>query len=270
MFLVSAGESYRFSAEDGIQVRPGHQPDFARLIEDLRIEGERPLGVVHLWSLDACGADETTTATLQRDAEMGCGSVLHLVRTLADQAGIESSPLAGHSWGAVDRVGIGVPDLQSSPPSGVSVESSHWSIRSSRPGWSICPSAAPAAEMAGTLRAEISSGSVEDQVAYRAGERSVARLVRTARHRSRASLQVRRRGVLPDHGWIGRLGSARCPLVGRAGGQASGPYRSAGIARRRREREALISTLMRPVDWPESARWRSRGQRSGGLGRCRE
>jgi acyl transferase domain-containing protein/acyl carrier protein len=200
--LVSAGNTYRFSADEGIQVRPEDLSDFVRLIADLRLGDEARLGIVHLWSLDACAVEDTTTETLRRDAERGCGSVLHLVRALADSPAAESrlwlvtrraqtvepepgSPIQTTLWGLGRVVALEHPEL--------------------RTRLVDLPTAGSAPEMAATLRTEIFSRSAEDQVAYRAGERSVARLVRTAMPESRP-LAVRAEASYLITGGLGGLG----------------------------------------------------------------
>lgn len=44
------------------------------------IERELPQRILHLWSLDATAPEETTLESLQRDQELVCGSALHLIQ----------------------------------------------------------------------------------------------------------------------------------------------------------------------------------------------
>ncbi|HEU4713548.1 MAG TPA: type I polyketide synthase [Pyrinomonadaceae bacterium] len=63
----------RQRGEDCVQVFAGSE-DFGRLFEDI---GEGPLGIVHLWSLDA-------TDDLDEARKLTCGSLLQLVQSLSE------------------------------------------------------------------------------------------------------------------------------------------------------------------------------------------
>nr|VFJ72078.1 MAG: Acyl transferase domain-containing protein [Candidatus Kentron sp. FW] len=161
--------------EDNVyHLDPAEPADFERLLKNAFQKEISPLkGIIHLWSLDAPDTDELTAEALSQAQILSCGSVLHLVQAAighkqsarlwlvtrnAVSVGQESDSLAvaqAPLWGLGKVIAQEHPDL--------------WGGMIDDP-------------TAGELLTEIGIGSDEgneDQVAYRDGQRYVARLVRS-------------------------------------------------------------------------------------------
>lgn len=181
--LVSRGESYEHTDGEHFRIRPEQPEDLRRLFE-ATLASDQPVcrGIVHLWSLDAPGPEETTVASLNAAQSLGCGSVLLLVQELArtesrdlprlwlvtqgaQAAGEEPAPLAvaqSPLWGLGRVVAQEHPMLWGGL---VDLE----------------PTASPRDAVAWQLWEEISTPDGEDQLAFRQGRRYVARLARRRR-----------------------------------------------------------------------------------------
>ncbi len=81
--LVSPGAAYRRIAADHVEIRPAHIADVQQLIDETPTDGEPCRGAVHLWSLDAPSASETTSSTLETAQRLGSVSALYLAQVLA-------------------------------------------------------------------------------------------------------------------------------------------------------------------------------------------
>jgi acyl transferase domain-containing protein len=188
--LAYAGENW--GQQDGAWIlNPANPDDFKRLLAEIAPTG--PLqGVVHLWGLDAATADALTDSELQTAQCLGCASTLHLLQALrqrmlqprlwfatsgavavADAAtGVAQSPL----WGLARVVALETPHL--------------WGgILDLDPQTAF---ADPDARMdaAGILLTELWDAQGEDQLAFRAGRRYVARLAHGAVDFSLAQTQA--------------------------------------------------------------------------------
>ena len=169
-----------------------------------------PVGVVHLWSLDAPPLDAGPDDTLERATRLGVGSLLQLAQAItahpaavgkltvvtrgAQRAGGESAvePSQAPTWGLV-RV-----------------------VRSEHPSLAIAcvdldPD--PSADEIALLAVEALSKDREDEVAFRAGERRVSRLVSRSAVTQPASsaepaadaavrLEIPTRGTLENLRWV--------------------------------------------------------------------
>ncbi|NIO82504.1 MAG: SDR family NAD(P)-dependent oxidoreductase [Candidatus Aminicenantes bacterium] len=92
--MVFPGETYEISKQEHFKIDPTQPEDFHRLLKEAYGDGQRQLPchrVVHLWSLDAVGWEETTVSSLKAAQVLGSGSVLHLVQALA-AAGLPGFP----------------------------------------------------------------------------------------------------------------------------------------------------------------------------------
>jgi acyl transferase domain-containing protein/acyl carrier protein len=183
----------------GLGVAPDDQGQLRRLLRETG--GCR--GVLHLWSLDD-GAAIASGQALARSQDGGCLSVLHLVQGLVGQqrrgfprlwlvtrgaqpAGPAAAPIAPtHAplWGLGRVIALEHPELRC-----VRVD--------------LDP-AAPAGEVE-ALVAELGAAA-EDQVAFRAGRRYVARLIRSAGGAPRPPTRVRADGAYLVTGGLGGLG----------------------------------------------------------------
>lgn len=82
--LISPGEEYAIGGPGHFRVNPTSLEDLQTLLQDAIPPHLPPCrGMVHLWSLDATAADDTTEDVLQVAQERGYGHVLLLVQALA-------------------------------------------------------------------------------------------------------------------------------------------------------------------------------------------
>lgn len=174
-FLVYPGDSYQVKQPGTWSVNPSNPGDFKRLFQEVVEINNLPLrGVVHLWSLEAGLTSELTIPLLEKIQVLGCGSTLHLVQALADR--FASPRLWLVTRGAVPAVS----SLQAA------AQASLWGlgkvIALEHPKlWGGLLDLAPDAptDEAVNLLAEIWDSQGEDQIAFREGQRYVARLIRS-------------------------------------------------------------------------------------------
>jgi NAD(P)-dependent dehydrogenase (short-subunit alcohol dehydrogenase family)/acyl carrier protein len=206
--LVSHGESYEHTDSEHFRLRADRLEDIRQLFEAALVS-DQPFcrGVVHLWSLDVSLPEETTVASLNTAQTLGCGSVLQLVQELArtesrdlprlwlvtrgaQAAGEEPSPLAvaqSPLWG----LGRVIAQEHSTLWGGLVDLEPRTSLR----------------DAAHQLWEEISSPAGEDQLAFRQGQRYVARLVRKRQSaRQGPPLKWRPDGSYLISGGLGDLG----------------------------------------------------------------
>jgi natural product biosynthesis luciferase-like monooxygenase protein len=177
-FLVSPAESYEASGHQ-IRINPNNLGEMQQLLEHITEQETLSYGgVIHLWSLDASPPEENGIASLEAAQALGTGSVLNLIQALvntknakmprlwlvtrgAQPAGSESTPLAvaqSPLWGLGRTCAIEHPEL-----------------------WGGIVDLDPQAtvdEAASQLLSAIHGQDKEDQIAFRQGQRYVARLVR--------------------------------------------------------------------------------------------
>jgi malonyl CoA-acyl carrier protein transacylase len=187
--LVYAGENYQVKAPGTWQLNPLRPEDFARLFQEVADTSKPPLkGIVHLWSLDAELATELNVSALDRAQAIACGSSLHLVQAIVNHIQSDFPPL----W----LVTKGTVPINSSLP-GVA-QASLWGlgkvIAIEHPelwGGQIDLDCDAPSEEVGNLLTEIWDSQGEDRIAFRSGQRYVARLVRNqAPEVSSVSLQA--------------------------------------------------------------------------------
>jgi acyl transferase domain-containing protein/acyl carrier protein len=177
-------------------------PQLDRIFRDeWKSNGAPRRGVVHLWSLDAPAAEETTLASLDAAHALGCVSALHLVRALVASGGprlwlvtrgaqaVGGSPLPvalaqAPLWGFGRVLALEQPEC--------------WG------GLVDLDPRAPADEAQRLLEA-ITEPDGEDQVAFRGEQRRVARLVRDPLKHG-ASAQLSGGGTYLVTGGLGGLG----------------------------------------------------------------
>ena len=194
-----AGESSREDKQknNAWYIDPSDPSHFERLFTDAFQEETPPLqGIIHLWSLDATEPHELTTETLGQAQILGCGSVLHLLRTLS-WVRTKQNRIAESStklW-LVSRNAVGLERMQAqSPDSSRQDSSTRDSLAIAQaPLWGLGKVIAlehaelwggmidnpEVADVLVEIGAAIVSGEKEDQVAYRDGQRYVARLVKS-------------------------------------------------------------------------------------------
>lgn len=169
--LVWPGERFEHCKQDQIRMRPGNAMDMAAIFTGLT--GQTTHGVIHLWNLDS-------ESTSPLDQELGCISILHLVQSL----GQPTPRLWLVTQGARQVLGRGL-----AQPEQVQ-QATAWGlgrvIAQEHPGLHcVCldldPDAQPdnaAQQLLQELDPEKGSvQQIEDQVAWRADERYVARML---------------------------------------------------------------------------------------------
>ncbi|NEQ95269.1 MAG: type I polyketide synthase [Cyanothece sp. SIO2G6] len=186
-------------------------------------------GVIHLWSLDAAPVSATTSETLKRDQFRSCGTVLHLVQTLAQQQGAPLTPrlyLISQNAQPV-YLDSGSPPLALAQSSlwglGRSIALEHPELRSKLidlPSIDLNVSSAAklaiVADLAAQLLRELKNTDLENQVVLGRNQRYLARLVPTSeiqsqdqfqdQNQARQSLSIREDGAYLITGGLGALG----------------------------------------------------------------
>ncbi|MDQ2873908.1 MAG: SDR family NAD(P)-dependent oxidoreductase [Actinomycetota bacterium] len=209
--IVERGVRYQHEASRAtFHLDPARPEHFTRM---LAADGGGYYGVIYLWALDATPAEHTTAESLSADEALACGGALHLAQALVRQPWAPSARL----W-LLTR-GAQAPPLSAAPPA--PAQAPLWGLgRTLRTEHPDLPCVlvdldnSTASDDARILLAEADAarrGSHEDQVAFRRGERFVARLTRSA-PRSGAepalSLAESRQGirlVVPEHATLDAL-----------------------------------------------------------------
>ncbi|RKZ75434.1 MAG: short-chain dehydrogenase, partial [Candidatus Parabeggiatoa sp. nov. 1] len=148
--------------------------DFERLFNQLKISELGISNLIHLWSLDAALSEELSLPALEQAQHLSCGSVLHLVQTLSQHKQSVLPRLWLVTRGAVP-IGQHPLSIAQSPLWGlgkvVALEYPEF--------WGGLLDMSPDAteDEALMLLAEIQDSQGEDQIAFRDGQRYVARLV---------------------------------------------------------------------------------------------
>jgi acyl transferase domain-containing protein len=228
--LVVAGPTYETAGDGSIRIDPGQPDHFRRLFrETLSAAGTTPVGVVHLWSMDAPPPDTIDLSNLDAARVVGCGSVLDLVQALLGVDGHERTRLHLVTRGAQPAGEPAPLALAQSPVWGLGrvVALEHPEIW----GGLIDLDPAPIAGEAERLLAAIEEAQGEDQMALRGEARLAARLVRKAvpaGHALRASAEATYlvTGGLGGLGlnvarWLVERGARHVALVGRSSPSAS-------------------------------------------------
>nr|VFK14084.1 MAG: Ketoacyl-synthetase C-terminal extension [Candidatus Kentron sp. LPFa] len=210
--LVYPGKTYEKKGGNAWYVDPTEPNDFERLFTDAFQEETPPLqGIVHLWCLDAPDTAELTTEKLAQAQLLGCGSVLHLL-----QAQIKQKQPAGlwpKLW-LITRNAVSVGRKQDALSTDTPSNERREDIDLTADNGSTLPRTAPLAvaqaplwglgkviaqehperwgamidnpepadllvELGAGVTFEEGSEEREDQVAYRDGQRYVARLVKS-------------------------------------------------------------------------------------------
>ncbi|TGO03759.1 hypothetical protein PN36_00390 [Candidatus Thiomargarita nelsonii] len=162
--------------EHCVQLYAKTSVDFEPILKTLLQTEPFSLGIIHLWSLDVAGSEELTLSAIEQAQRLGCESVLHLVQTLSRH---EVSP---RLW----LVTQGAVPVEKSPLN--VAQSPLWGlgkvIALEHPDWwggmlDLAPEMP--LDAAKSLLTEIQNSQGEDQVAFRNGQRYVARLVRYRR-----------------------------------------------------------------------------------------
>jgi acyl transferase domain-containing protein/acyl carrier protein len=171
--------------------------------------GDGPVGIVHLWSLDAPGLEETSSAALEDIEKMGTGSVLHLIQALVTaQAKVARLLLVTRGAQRVATESVVAPTHASVWGLGRVTRSEHPELHCASvdldPGWT--------ADEIDALATELLGADGEDEVALRVDGRFVARLVQRDAAAAGATgrpgideaarLEIGTRGILDNLRWM--------------------------------------------------------------------
>lgn len=177
--LIFPGETYARLAPGHYTLNIGRPEDYRRLIEEMFVPDlPRCAGIVHLWSLDARPSEELTSAVLRDEQERITCSVLHLVQALGQR---DNLPRLWLTTSGGQPVGLEEAPLSlaQSPLWGMGrvLYEEHLSLRGALVDLDPSESLDDAVAQ---LWQEISyadeGNQEENQVAYRSGQRFVARL----------------------------------------------------------------------------------------------
>ncbi|GET38066.1 beta-ketoacyl synthase [Microseira wollei NIES-4236] len=203
--LVYAGDTYQTQETGTWSIKPFSAADFERLFPEALATIAQPLqGVIHLWSLDAKSTDELKISALEQAQILGVVSVLHLINKLDKH--ICNYQFSPRLWlvtqGAV-TVGSSVPKVAQAPLWGlgkvVALEYPElW-------GGTIDLDNQITEDETTNLLAEIAYSPGEDHLAFRDGQRYVARLVRKQLPESQ-KLTFQSDGTYLITGGLGALG----------------------------------------------------------------
>lgn len=203
-FLVFPDEDYEVS-QDGWRLNPSRAEDWQQLCEAVVRTEQAPLrGVVNLWGLDNPLPEAMSLSALNAAQTHGCQSVLQLIQGLG--------PALGSSSGKLWLVTRGTQPVET--PTAAVAYSTLWGlgrvVALEHPelwGGLIDLEASPARDEASMLLEEILNPEEEDHLAFRGGQRYVARLVR---HRLLGKpakpLSLDREGTYLITGGLGGLG----------------------------------------------------------------
>ena len=198
------GEAYERVGEDQYCIRPDHADDLRQLVSALLSTGQAAWrGAVHLWSLDAPAL--TGRESLDIAQTLNTVSVLHLIQTLA--------PI---EWQEFPRIWLITRSAQSIGASPVALaQTPVWGLGRTLAlehselwgGLIDLDAAATPGEAANDLLSEIVDRSHEDQIAFRGGQRYVARLAHHARLAANApAFQLQAEASYLITGGLGGLG----------------------------------------------------------------
>ncbi|MEW5861240.1 MAG: SDR family NAD(P)-dependent oxidoreductase, partial [Cyanobacteriota bacterium] len=205
--LVYPGDTYQAQASGTWSINPSNPADFDRLFQDSLLMSDawatphftngssssatlnnnhRPLqGVIHLWSLETRLASELTIPALEQAQTLGVGSVLHLLQALvkhnephsvAKDASVQTSPRLWFVTQGAVPVDASLLGVAQTPLWGLGkvVALEHPELWG---GMLDVDPETPAEDEAIKLLAEIEDSQGEDHLAFRDGQRYVARLV---------------------------------------------------------------------------------------------
>ncbi len=198
ILVVRPGPEFAKAGDGAFRLDPARPDDFRRLVREASVES-RLEGVVHLWNLGALSGEDGSA--LRRATALGCGSLLHLAQALAELRQTDSPRLWVVTRGAQAVAGSPAgPGLAQAPTWGLArtLAAEHPELQPA----CVDLDAGAGGEASEPLRAEIEAGSSEDQVAYRAGRRYVARLVHRpssiAADGQPLELEIATRGILDE------------------------------------------------------------------------
>jgi acyl transferase domain-containing protein/acyl carrier protein len=177
---VVRGDTFRCQEASLFSLNPNDPADFDRLFRKSGVHNTPFTDIVHLWSLDEEPLVEDGAIGFEHRHQLGCGSVLHLVRALA-ACGWKAQP---RLW-LVTRNAVPVNSkrrpvaLEQSPVSGLArvIALEHPELRCV----SVDLDSSNGSDDTQALLRELTNPTTENQIVFRDGQRYLARLARVAR-----------------------------------------------------------------------------------------
>jgi NAD(P)-dependent dehydrogenase (short-subunit alcohol dehydrogenase family)/acyl carrier protein len=180
-FEVVPGKNFQVLGNRQYQVNPTHPEDLQRVVRLVQEADKTPLrGVVHLWSLDTTPVEQTGATSLLEDQELSTGSALSALQAIIHHTATNEPP---YVW----LVSQGAQAVSGDAASLAVAQSPLWGLGRTcameHPElWGGLVDLDPQAavdDSAAQLLSVVADQSGEDQVAFRQGERYVARMVRS-------------------------------------------------------------------------------------------
>ena len=174
--FVRPGESFETVAASQYALPPASEEEYGALLRTVIGDGGACAGIVHLWSLDGPGSATGLTAEdLDQAQQLGCRSVLNLVKAMVASCGPEAPRLWLVTRGAQPDQGEAV-DAANATMLGLGrvIALEHPEFRCTR----VDLSPTSAAHEAERLYEELLSPDGEREIAYRGGQRHGRRLDR--------------------------------------------------------------------------------------------
>ncbi|BAY50153.1 beta-ketoacyl synthase (plasmid) [Scytonema sp. HK-05] len=201
--LVYTGEAYQTLKTGTWSINPTSPEDYERLFQEVLGTGVPPLkGIIHLWSLEAALPDALCITTLEQAQNLGSRSVLYLLQTVVKHYESPSPRLWLVTRGAVPA-GSELPGVAQAPLWGLGkvLALEHPEL------WGGMLDLAPeyTGDEATELLAEIENSFGEDHIAFRNGDRYVARLVPKQQEESK-QVRLHSDGTYLISGGLGALG----------------------------------------------------------------
>jgi phthiocerol/phenolphthiocerol synthesis type-I polyketide synthase C len=174
--IVRPGAAYERTAEHDYTISTSSEEHLARLLgEEFVDSGRRLRGVVHLWSLNATPVADTSNESLAADHELGVLSVTDLVRVVSSVE-LPSPPRLWIVTAGAQSVGANAHPVEISQSlvwgCAKSVVLEHAELRCCR----IDLGTRHSADDVEQLCKELWADRIDDQIAFRAGERFIAQL----------------------------------------------------------------------------------------------
>jgi len=238
--VVRPAAAYQRQEGGACTLDPVQAAEYSQLLRAEFAPGERCLGVIHLWSLDATPSDRASLRSLDADQQTGSLSLLALAQALLQAGWPELPPL----WLVTQGTQAVVPQERTSGISqaplwglGKTLLREYPSLRSSL----IDLGANPTLADLPYLMREVLAESGEEQVALRDGERYVGRLAPVSLQPSLAPLSsiLHADGSYLVTGGLGGLGLAAAEVLAASGAKQlvlvgrnpPGPQAQAAISR---------------------------------------
>ena len=225
--LVYGGEAYKKLENNIWRLNPCQVDDFERFLKEVLTTSQLPLkGIIHLWSFEAVSSEQLTLPALEEAQRWGCGSVLNLLQALLKHTGEVSSRLWLITRGSQPvKPQTDYFEFASAPLLGLAkvIALEHPQLW----GGILDLNSEATLDELDMLLAEIEDPQGENQLAFRGGQRYVARLVKqplvtydTISLRSDSTYLIA--GGLGALGllvaeWMVRRGARHLVLVGRHG-----------------------------------------------------